>query len=244
MESFLSSRERVGKLLRRSTAESVLCDVNSRPPVTRRCRVLLRTKLNSPALCKRQLVNLSLSDVSCYAITPHSRNPAADNALVRDSEVHVGSILFVPPNGIKSEWRKTTDLLDPVQRKLDGYHLCEVQWESKEESTISCGPNDGCEGEDCIFWTLSYTQIGSDVQDDVIRRFGDMPVDKEKSSVTLPPDYKPYKSLKLPKNLREGDVHATVQSQVIFCSCGTAATIEAIKEKHTSVGPPDGDPPK
>ena len=70
------------------------------------------------------------------------------------------AVLFVPPYSQKAEWKKTDDLPFDVRRAMESYCLCGVEWEDKGAGSVKCAANDACEGEDCIFWKLTYTDLG------------------------------------------------------------------------------------
>lgn len=156
------------------------------------------------------------------------------------------NILFIPPYSQQSEWKKMDDLPSEIRSVLDKYCLCSTEWQDKDLGVIKCSTNEGCGDQDCIFWTVTYVNIETMkfIQDIKINKFGEPKPDTSGTVLKFSDDNKSYKILRLPRDRKDGDLHPSELTQVIFCSCGTLEEIAKSKAKHRSVGAPVDDPPK
>lgn len=163
-----------------------------------------------------------------------------------------GSVYCVPRSRTDGEWKTPDDLLDDLQYELARYCLCAMaRKDADEEVVLSCAPNDACDGEDCEFWILSYELIwqGKACQSVQVHRFGEPrdpepspnpgPLDKAKLTFGDEHKVEPVRTLRFPKNNRDGDMHRDDRFwRIVFCSCGLQGAILAKQESHRSINPP------
>ena len=68
------------------------------------------------------------------------------------------AVIYVPGDSQGSEWKKTDDLPGEVEAKLRQYRLCRVNWENDKHTSVKCEPHKDCEGKECVFWVVTFTE--------------------------------------------------------------------------------------